>query len=757
MPHITKNGNTLEGHRPDPNNPGKWQTLSPEGVWGSASDSEFTFLDTTFPSGSAGGGVEGDFTFLLQGVDPNRPVIKTAPNGDLIAINPAEIGRIFEGEPDEAYTVIAKGVGGVAPIIRLDGNGNLIAIDPSDPTKTETIVKASKAPVPTRGDIERLASVRLPSGQVVTYIKVGGQIQSFVGEGAPHLYPFVSGSEKFDDGVTRVFFSDGTFRDVPAEKPLPTGYDSLPEAEAAGQAAGINSPKIWVDTTGRFHYDIPEDPAPSGTKIVSKNVVGNEIIYELENGQVIRQNIPTGIERPEEIPIGNQIFAFNPNTGGFQQVIQPDREFDPGVITRDGRAFLQQPDGSLTPLEREEVPNLDELINARILSGDAEGALALADFRDRPTSMEAFNAAMQFAQSPGDVAAISAIARGQSLVEPPPSGTVQRIAEPPEFLQDAYQRLINQFRGGTGSPEQFIDVLTRINKERDDRQKTQTALEKELDAAHQKLEDTITRSKIDKILAEERARRKQADTTPAQAARASPPAPAPDEPPKPTPETFDFIYSKFGDDGDDFASFEEPEDVSGEEQGNSSFSVSDSIPDDVTTTEEAEAAGGGFSELVSSGGFDEDDFFARGGIFDDNTAIVGEKGAELIIAAPGTRVIPLGGGKKAKSAADRLRKAGIRSMQDGGIVEPLLPFGVRRALAGATIDPTRRRLSRAAGLPVLSAQARRNLLPEELEVFNRLSREAGIPEGAFRQEQESAFPGANLARGRARFAPRVLR
>jgi len=38
-----------------------------------------------------------------------------------------------------------------------------------------------------------------------------------------------------------------------------------------------------------------------------------------------------------------------------------------------------------------------------------------------------------------------------------------------------------------------------------------------------------------------------------------------------------------------------------------------------------------------------------------------------------------------------------------------------------------------------------------------LSREAGIPEDAFRQEQESAFPGANLVRGRARFAGRVRR
>ena len=554
---------------------------------------------------------------------------------------------------------------------------------------------------------------------------------------------------------------------------------------------------------------------------------------------------PRELQNLGEVEIGGQFFAFNSTTGQFQQVDQPrrefdpdvvtidgrqftqgpdgrltplGREFDPGVVTQNGRAFLQQPDGSLSPLGREEVPNLDELINARILSGDAEGALALADFRDRPTSLEAFNAAMQFAQSPGDVAAISAISRGQSLVQPPPTGDVQRIAQQPEFLQDAFQRLMGQFRGE--GPEGFEDVLARINRE--ERGDTGiTGIDSLLDFRTGRVGDPNEATRQGNIAINEafqlvadslfadfpegRARNRQINNFRSQMVR--------EQAAGVGPITVESILSRgraklkdkqkaaadrqaleaITDSGDPFRGGETftPEEAAlfvpdgafdrevfdaliaerqefartnnneDDDSDDDSEVESPSEPDSPSESPSEESASESLSDISDHESFvdefDEDDFFAGGGTFDDNTAIVGENGEELIIAAPGTRVVSLGGGKKAKSAAARLRKAGIRSMQDGGVVEPLLPFGVRRALSGGTIEPTRRRLSRAAGLPILSAQARQNLLPEELEVFNRLSREAGIPEGAFRQEQESAFPGANLARGRARFAPRVLR
>ena len=150
------------------------------------------------------------------------------------------------------------------------------------------------------------------------------------------------------------------------------------------------------------------------------------------------------------------------------------------------------------------------------------------------------------------------------------------------------------------------------------------------------------------------------------------------------------------------------------------------------------------------------ELLARGGTMKGQTAIVGENGPELIQAAPGTRVIPLS--KVSKKDLIKLRKImGIQSFQDGGTVAPLLPFGVRRALSGGLLEPTRRRLSTAAGLPVLSAQGQQNISPDEFDVITRLSREAGISDPEFRRELRSAQPGLNVFRRPARYVPRVLR
>ena len=157
----------------------------------------------------------------------------------------------------------------------------------------------------------------------------------------------------------------------------------------------------------------------------------------------------------------------------------------------------------------------------------------------------------------------------------------------------------------------------------------------------------------------------------------------------------------------------------------------------------------------------EDDLFAHGGVFDDSTAIVGEEGPELLIARPGSVVIPLEG-----DDLTRLKKR-VRGMAHGGVFDSLVPhegpidssagiFGVTQALRGGSIEPTRRRLSTAAGIPVLSAQAQQRLLPEELDVLDRLRAEAGIPLGAFQQEQRSALPGAVRTRP-SRFQARVAR
>jgi len=571
-------------------------------------------------------------------------------------------------------------------------------------------------------------------------------------------------------------FEDGKVVPKIAEQIPPTQDSFSTATDASGQLlvisrlTGASAP---IGATPKA-ADVPPDG-----KVELDSVTGQFKVTQ-PSGQISFLQAPVDIQLPQELTIGGQPFAFNPNTGGFQQIQQPTERFDAGVVTEGGRAFIQQPDGSLTPLGREEVPNLDELINERIISGDSQGALALADFRDRPTSLEAFNAAMQFARSPGDVAAISAISRGQSLVSPPPSGTVQRIAEQPKFLQDAFSRLINQFRGGSGSPGEFMDVLTRINKEFTEEKAAREAQEQKTAALEEKNRRLEFSAQMEAALAPFRTEisnlklavsNAKAGTVSGTTVAQPQPQPPPDEFVPAVPRGAD--VTQFGRGGATTLAGSGTAPVpiaqtaafnTGAPQTQAGFGTPPPpppppvLPDEFAFEEFSPPPTPGPAPSPTptpTSATDEFLFLRHGGVAGPNLEVVGEAGPELVDLPSGTRVTPLK--KLSKDKVQKLRRLGIRGMQEGGIVDPLLPFGVRRALSGVTIEPTRRRLSRAAGLPVLSAQARQNLLPEELEVFNRLSQEAGIPEGAFAQEQRSAFPGANLARGRARFAPRVLR
>ena len=87
-----------------------------------------------------------------------------------------------------------------------------------------------------------------------------------------------------------------------------SGFTTRTQALAAGEAAGIADPAIWVDSNDRFHFDFPEDPAPTGTKIVSETVVGNEIVFELANGAIIRQLATT--EEEYQTPGAAALGAF---------------------------------------------------------------------------------------------------------------------------------------------------------------------------------------------------------------------------------------------------------------------------------------------------------------------------------------------------------------------------------------------------------------------------------------------------------------
>ena len=115
--------------------------------------------------------------------------------------------------------------------------------------------------------------------------------------------------------------------------------------------------------------------------------------------------------------------------------------------------------------------------------------------------------------------------------------------------------------------------------------------------------------------------------------------------------------------------------------------------------------------------------------------MVGESGPELALFPHGTEIVPLDR-KMLPSQARRLRRDGVRGMQEGGIVfdNPLdnpLPLGIRQLQAGRSLGAPRGQLLRTAGIALPSAQARRRMLPSEREAFAGLGRMAGIPAEEF--------------------------
>ncbi len=84
------------------------------------------------------------------------------------------------------------------------------------------------------------------------------------------------------------------------------------------------------------------------------------------------------------------------------------------------------------------------------------------------------------------------------------------------------------------------------------------------------------------------------------------------------------------------------------------------------------------------------------------------------------------------------------------------PAGVQQVLSGRAIEQPQS-LFRPAGLRVPSAQAMRNLIPEELEAYRELGTLAGIPEKAFEREFREAVPGGVSRVEEARFLPRRMR
>jgi len=458
----------------------------------------------------------------------------------------------------------------------------------------------------------------------------------------------------------------------------------------------------------------------------------------------------------------------DPITGRFA-VRQPDgnlqfleREFHPTIASAGGFNFLQQRSGQLqelglpeTPAHIEEIAGqsfirgtrgelvpldnaLERAIEQAVIDGDFEKAVAFDDFRQRPSRLEFFNAALAFARSPADQQLVSALAHGDTIVEQVAPGEVRRIGPQPEFLQDAFAGLEGQVNAGRAPTQaEFSGALSAPTLE--DRLKSEADRRKqelhELALQSAQLDLKSKQFTFEQQLAGTQVTSPTAVVTPSSTSSSTSSSTGGGTTATTTPaEPIEFTAEGLAAAG--LGEFE-IENVLG---SLAPAAAQEPEPVDFGPSKKPRTGAGVFG-------------LAHGGTVRNGTAVVGEEGPELIHHTPaGTQVTPL-----SEKAEAKIKKRGVPGMQEGGIVfNDTLPTGLRRLQRGQTIPASRGRLFRAAGLATPSSQSLRNLLPEEVDIFRDLGAQAGIPAGSFEREfQSGAAPGRHT--GLARFLPLSLR
>ena len=258
-----------------------------------------------------------------------------------------------------------------------------------------------------------------------------------------------------------------------AEKPVEL-YESYEQAMNKGFAQGIPSSRIEVKSSvidGKLQYYPTVGAMKYRPGIVTERELGGDgdrTFFRTEDGEFseLEKTFEPGVFRDQasgrqyqQNPDGSikvldreyqpglvqtgPYTAFQQPTGQLSEVA---RRFEPGFITdAQGRELIQQPTGAVS---QPRPVNMEEIITQALVDGDWDKALAFEDFKNRPTAMEAFQAALNFARSPADQQLISSIARGEVTVEPPPAGTIRRVGPQPDFLVEEYNTFQQRLRGG---------------------------------------------------------------------------------------------------------------------------------------------------------------------------------------------------------------------------------------------------------------------------------------------------------------------
>ena len=556
-----------------------------------------------------------------------------------------------------------------------------------------------------------------------------------------------------------------------------TVVNKIPAGEGRELHVLNNGDSFIVDTTVT-----PDIGDLEFSHIIEDQIAPGFRIAVLSDGTQIRLNPekvePTDITTAQTITHqdGTQTVILNDgtkiNVGREQRAPTEAR-----VVDTAGRTFVQDTSGNLQQLP---MLTMEQVITRAILNNDWEAAVALDEFRNRPTSTEALQAAMDFSRSPADSAVISALARGEpGIVEQDfqlgadvqALGGVRRIGPQPEFLQTAYQRFQESIQAGR--PPTMEDIGESWAE------KFQSPQIEALNAGIAQLEQKLTN--IDALLAGDPA----GDTAPGAAVEDTP-----EEPPaavEPTPAaavsedalSFDRLQELAAEANLTYSGMTREEqltsglreEVNALARGRQAWADRLGPPQvqDIGARKRASPAYKAPSmeeqfELFTrtpkgSGSVSFEDFkaglydgkpteFAGGGTtFGNNLEIVGEEGPELVDLPPGTVVTPLD--DLTEEELNLLQSQGVKGFQEGGLVTnpSAFPLGVRQLLGGSIIAPARS-VFPVAGLTVPSQQARRRLLPSEFEFLRGLSEEAGIPSALFERELASTRPGRSGRRAR---------
>ena len=199
---------------------------------------------------------------------------------------------------------------------------------------------------------------------------------------------------------------------------------------------------------------------------VDQDVMQQFLTWGKATGRFSKDDVASGTTAtPKGVDIGGQQYFQQPGEDGQFERIPQEKAAPtaPKIETHGGIQFINQ-DGKLTPIDNV----MKKMKENFVVTGDFKEAAAVHAWQTRPSNQEYFDRMLQYVNAPADQLLISAIARGQGLVAPPPEETIQRIGPQPEYLTEAFNMMREQMQmGQPGEEETFESIMHKGALERE--------------------------------------------------------------------------------------------------------------------------------------------------------------------------------------------------------------------------------------------------------------------------------------------------